>query len=180
MEVAEQLTSRWPVGLEASRTISSRSALLQTAMTCRPRPVPHRSKRVILIVLTPQSARQLRMVAAQKLSPKLDQRVNALLRTFALRGALYDTRQIQQLDLGIVVVDNAGDARQSGELQPVQATSIQLEGNREPVLQCCNLISKACGSPHTSYAAASEEVPVKRVSRVDLPTDGKPTAGPLT
>lgn len=32
------LTSLWPVGLEASKTMSSRSALLHTEMTCRPRP----------------------------------------------------------------------------------------------------------------------------------------------
>jgi hypothetical protein len=34
----------------------------------------------------------------------------------ALRGALDDTRQVQQLDLGVVVVDDAGDACEGGEL----------------------------------------------------------------
>ena len=32
------ITSLWAAGLEASSTMSSRSALLQTEMTCRPRP----------------------------------------------------------------------------------------------------------------------------------------------
>ena len=34
-----KLTSLCPVGFEASSTMSSRSALLHTEMTCRPRPV---------------------------------------------------------------------------------------------------------------------------------------------
>lgn len=37
-------------------------------------------------------------------------------RTLALRCAFDDTRQIQELDLGVVIVDDTRNARQRGEL----------------------------------------------------------------
>lgn len=36
--------------------------------------------------------------------------------TFALRGALDNAGKIQQLDLGLIVMDDAGDAGERGEL----------------------------------------------------------------
>ena len=67
--------------------------------------------------------------------------------SLAILGSLYDSRQIQQLDLGTFVVQHARNAGQSCEFV------------------CCYL-------RESSYLAS--HIPVSLVRRVDLPTEGKP------
>jgi hypothetical protein len=77
----------------------------------------------------------------------------------AVFSALDDAGQVQQLDLGALVAD---DARDAGELRGAR------EGEEH---------SSWAARPRAvvnTYAACSECVPVSQVSSVDLPTEGKP------
>mmetsp|Transcript_25041 Transcript_25041/g.63042 ORF Transcript_25041/g.63042 Transcript_25041/m.63042 type:complete len:213 (+) Transcript_25041:615-1253(+) len=93
-----------PVLFEASSTISTRSELLAHAMTC---PIAQACRRL---------AHPTRPATLGSPVPLRDGGAHLPPAALARRRALDDSRQIQQLDLGVVVVDDARDARERREL----------------------------------------------------------------
>ena len=80
----------------------------------------------------------------------------------AVFGALDDPGQVENLDLGAAIPGRDGGER--------AATRRRRGGGGAHLIEPGTAVSVV-----NSYAAASEYVPVRVVSSVDLPTDGKPT-----
>jgi hypothetical protein len=99
----------------------------------------------------------------------------------ALCRPLDDPRQIQQLNFGVVVVDDlggGGSVWMFARFDNWLFGQVKETSTPPPQTQTPNpyrfLTPGMQVSVVNSYAAASDSVPVRRVSRDDLPTDGKP------